>query len=205
MRKTLLLAALVAAAGAALWYGVREYRLSRVPTMPKSIEDTIAVLNSPQFEHLPDARKEAYFDRAQELMDKASPQQKKALDEKIKRDPDAQAAAREAFYRFIEGKAIGYVHSNETERLRELDQVLLLEKMTLALRQREPTTQSATQPEGGDSSARRPGWGKDRQQGDQRWLQDKIERGNPQKQAYIVEFIKDLRMRRTQLGLPEPQ
>ncbi|MCE9590594.1 MAG: hypothetical protein K8S99_08740 [Planctomycetes bacterium] len=187
--------------------GVYAWWLRTPPPMPTTIDESIALLKSPRFNRLTDDQKEPYVEQSMKLRESLSEEDRRSLMEKFRGDPELRRAAGEAGMNEMALRAREFALADPTKKVQILDQAIAMMEM---FRRGGPTTRpdggAGGGPGGGDrppmSDADRAKWQQERQNQFQSRRQQRIEHGNPQKQAYMAEFMKALRARRQQLGLP---
>lgn len=183
---------LVVAATAILAFGGYYSWLITPPPMPKTVEEAGELLVSARYLRLPESRRFDYMQRSSELFDSATPQQKKNLVNQARKDP----ADKEAFKRAIEDRINmemrNYALADDFDRRMIIDRAIGMQVMMTAQQAKKPPREMTP-----ERQARN-----DRRKGEFILkIQEKIEQGNPQHQAYFGEFIKAMMTRREQMGL----
>ncbi len=181
IRRILLTMCLLVASVGVLGAGVYLVWLRTPPPMPATIDEAVALIDSPRFARLAESRRQPYVQRMTELMAGMGSLEMSALRQRFREDASLHAAARELGMSFLAEQARRYVHASEPER-----QLILDRAMAMPLSR------------GRSSSAGESDRGRPSRQWDRSRHQSLIERGNPQDQAYIQEFWRAIRERRRQ-------
>lgn len=185
----MVLAATVLAAGG-YWVWLRT-----PPAMPQNMDQALALVQSPRFTRLSESRKDAYYEKIRELGEAMSPEDRRAMWDKVRDNDQLRDAAREVHTEAMMDRAKDFALADAATKTRILDQFI---GMTEAMRQNMPRPpQTGNGPRETRSDADRAA---DRQRRKE-WMQNQITKGNPQKQAYMMEFMKAMSERRKQLGL----
>lgn len=192
--------AVASLSGAGYWWW-----LHTPPPLPTNVDDAIATFHSPRYQRLPESRREAYVERARELWAKLSEEERVALRERVEKDPELKAAAQKAMQESMNSGARKYAMASPEDRMKEIDKVIAVQEMmrlggqVAQQARRFGVSRASTQP--AEGATRR----EQRMNEFRKSMQQAVERGNPQRQAYMMEFMKDLRKRRVEKGLdPDP-
>jgi hypothetical protein len=191
-----IVALLVLAAG----FGVRWYLTP--PPMPDTVDEAMALQSSPRYARLTDAQKERYTQRMQQIMEKLSDEQRRELFEKSRDNPALRAAGGQMMQQMMFARAEAFVRASPEERVRQLDQEIdrmqAMRKMFASLPSMGAPPPGFPRPPG---SSRPPG----APPADfiQR-AQEGIQKGDPQRQAYMTEFFTALRQRALDRGIEMP-
>lgn len=162
------------------------------PPMPKTVEEAGAMLVSPRYLRLPEARRFDYMHRAAELFDKASPEQKKKMMQNARKDKNNREAVRKAFEDRINMEMRNYVLADDFDRRVIIDRAIGMQEMMNAARSKKPA---------GEDTPERKARHERRKAEFIQQIQEHLEKGNPQHQAYFGEFVKAMITRREQMGL----
>lgn len=196
----------VLSGGAYAWW------LGTPPPLPTTLDESITTLTSARYQRLTEEQKEPYLEQARRLTESLSPDERRSQWEKMRQNPEQQRAMREAQGDMMLLRAKEFAMADPIRRTQIVDQAIGMMEMG-----RGATTRPAR--EGGDRAARannpdrpdRPEMSEEERakqrekrmaEGKSR-IQKRIEKGNPQRQAYMSEFFKAVRERRKELGLPD--
>ena len=186
--------------GAGYWWW-----LHTPPPLPTNVDEAIAIFHSPRYQRLPDSRREAYIERGRELWSKLSEDERKALRERVEKDPQLKAAAQKAMQEGMNSGARKFAMASTEDRMKEIDKVIALQEM---MRLGGQVAGQARRFGVGRPASTQPADDARRQQRMAEFkksMQQAVETGNPQRQAYMMEFMKTLRNRRVEKGLdPDP-
>jgi len=188
MSFALLLAAGVLAGGIYLTW------LRTPPPMPANVDEAIKVLSSPQYSRLSEAERQPYIQRARELGEKLSGEERSAMWKRANEDPEFRKNARDVQNDVMLQRAREFAKADPAKRKQIINTMVMMEMAARAAGKMPPGPRGGGG--GGDANAAQ------RRAERKKWMQDKIENGNPQSQAYMSEFFKALMDRRKELGLP---
>jgi hypothetical protein len=173
-------------AAAVLSGGIYLTWLWTAPPIPQTMDDAIALLASPRYQRLTEQQRRPYIDQMQKLGRELSAEEKRALRDRMKDDETLRRSGREIGTEWMLERAREFAKADDFQRKQMLDRIIGMQEMASNRGQRA----------GGP-----PRDGKARAEHDA-WMRDRIEHGDPQRQAYVGEFWKALRQRRAELGLP---
>lgn len=194
--------------------------LTTPPAMPETVDEAIDLVQSPRYKRLPETRRAAYMEHATQIFQEADDESKKRIRDQVRDSPELQEAVRDAMVDRLLGMARDYAKADEFNRVTILDRVIAMQELgaqRMAQRQRERQQQGGSSANaGGNAPGSGAGSSSDSSETDEErrarreqrrdefreFVEDQIETGNPQSQAYVAEFFKNLRERRIQLGLP---
>lgn len=186
MKRKIGIAMLTLVASGVLAGGIYLVWLRLPPKMPANVQEAMALMNSPQYRRLSEQERQPYLERMRQLGESLTAEERKALWEKGRNDPEFRKNAREAQSNVMLQRAREFAQADSVTRRNILDKIIAMQEMA---------------PRGGGGNpGPRPGNDANRQER-QKWFQDRIEHGNPQAQAYMSEFFKALIERRKDLGL----
>lgn len=161
------------------------------PPMPDTVEEAGALLVSARYQRLPESRRFDYMQRAAELFDKAPADQKKKMIQNARKDKNNRMAVQQAIEDRIHMEMRNYVKADDFDRRMIIDRAIGMQEMMNSRRSKTPREDT---PERQASRERR------KAQFIQK-IQEKLEKGNPQHQAYFGEFVKAMMTRREQMSL----
>lgn len=189
---------------ASLYYGGYRWWLTTAPPMPQTIEQAVALHNDPRYQGLPPQRRAAYIARSRELYEQLDDDAKRQWRQQMREDPEARAAARDAMREQMLNRARDFTLADEAERNKILDQtinMMIAAEAAGRMRNRaggnDRERPELTEEEQQQREQRRA----ERREQGRRQIQQMIEQGDPQRQAYVGEFFKALRERREERGL----
>lgn len=165
--------------------------LTTPPPLPRTAKEAGELLMSQRYLRLPENRRMDYVQRAAELYDNASADEKKELRE-LRRDPANREALKLAMQDRINLEMRKYVTADEFDRRQMIDRVIAMQEMFASRMKNRPRPEQTP-----ERQARR----EKRQNEFMQEIQKQIEQGNPQHQAYVGEFFKALMERRKAMGL----
>ncbi len=175
------------------------------PALPSTNDDIMDLVGSPRFTRLSPAQKERYYDRMTELGDSMSADERRTMWQSAREDPEKRAEFRSAMEYRMYSQARRYAQAAPEEKMAVLDEAIQAMAAMMAQRprggrpggerggNRENDTRTDEQRDA-DRAARREARTQE--------IQNRIERGNPQRQALTREFFQALRKRGEELGLP---
>ncbi len=169
------------------------------PPMPATVEEAIVLMTSPGYQRLTQPQKQRYVERLSELAQAMPAQQRAEVFRKAMRDESSRPAMREAMTSMMLEQARSFVAGDAATRQRLVDQALAAGAMMRR------GGGGGPRPEGpGPSNEDRPArqGDPDRRAEMKQWIQDRIERGNPQQQAYMFEYMRAVRQRREDSSHP---
>ena len=171
------------------------------PPMPRSLEEGIALFSSPRYQRLSEPQRQRYVERLGELTEQVPREMRAEAFRKAFRDESLRPAARDALTSMLMDRGRQFVKGDQATRDRLVNEALIAGRLMRGMRRRGPRTRApgadsaADSP--GDPEARRARRQEQMERGKQ-WIQERIERGNPQQQAYFMEYVRAIRKRREQ-------
>jgi len=205
IRKWLLTSLLAIGSVAAVSYGIYYVWLTTPPAMPETLTDAVEVANSPRYRQLSPQRKEAYQSRIMELFREADDTEREALREKMRDQPELRRGTREVMREQMMDRVRQFAAAERADRKKILDEDI--DRMQAMFRNR---------PDRGDRDGGGPPRGErnaddgERRQRPDRsnWrdrIQNRIEQGDPQRQALMMEYWQALRDRMEERGIDHPR
>jgi hypothetical protein len=194
----LLAAASLSGGGYYLW-------LTTPPPMPTTLPEAMELIQSPRYLRLPEQRRIAYLEQSRTLWEKLPSDEKRKMGSAFQKDPALREAVRTAMADQMLNQARQFAMGSETERRQLLDKVIGMQEFGRARWEKaraQRQAAAATQPADPQAQAQRNARRQQEREEGRKWMQNQIEHGDPQRQAYVSEFFKALRERRMQLGLP---
>lgn len=185
----------VLAAGTYLWWRATP------PPIPTTLDESVETLASSRYLRLTEDQKQPYLEQMHRLSESLSMEQRREIWQKAGEDPEKQKAMREAGGDMMMLRAKEFATADEAKRIQILDQTIVMMEMGQRMR---PGGSGADRGNRDDSQLSEEDRTKQREQRmaeRRRSMQQRIERGNPQRQAYVSEFFKALQKRRDELGL----
>jgi hypothetical protein len=191
-----IMGALSVAAGS--WYIYQR----TAPPMPQTVQEAMETFKSDRFKRLPESRAQAYYDRSRELYEKLDRDQRKQMRETYRDDPEARKVMRQAMMNFMLQRARDFASATPEQRDVILDGLIALQSMRRGS-QGSRRGERRPRPEGrsNETDQQRQGRRDQRRNDRRQFMQDRIEQGNPQHQAYASEFFKALNQRLAEKGL----
>lgn len=178
-----LIVGIVAAVGAVAYV----VWLRTAPPLPATLEQSAALIESPRYRRLDDARRSPYLQRVRELVNALPPQERLAWRDRVRDDPRLGQVHAQVMQDMMVAQARAYVAAAPAERQAMLDRFIQM------------IERRGEDERGGDR--RRDG---DSDDGPRRRMRAYLQHGDPQSQAFVQEFWKAVRARRAALGLAEP-
>jgi hypothetical protein len=185
LKRTILAGVLAIAAAAVLATGLYITWIRTPPPMPQSIEDAIALMDSPRYQRLNEQQRRPYTDQMFKLGQSLTPEQRAALRDRMKDNPAFTRNRREMGAEWMLNQARDFAKADDFKRRQVLNQIIAMQEAAAGRGERRGP------PREGQARAEHDAW-----------MQEKIEHGDPQRQAYMSEFWKALRQRRREMGLP---
>ena len=185
-KKSILAAVLAVLAVGTLVFGGYYLWLTTPPPMPVNMEEGFDVLKSARYARLPDDRKLAYVEKMWRMREQMTPEDRRAMRERFESEPELGTAVRSAVEEMMVQRAREFAKADPKARQAMLDGFIQMEQMMRRNR------------EGGSDRPRSNGGNREEWR---RRFEERIETGDPQKQAYVGEFFKAMRLRRQELGL----
>lgn len=174
------------------------------PPMPKSPQEAMETFKTERFKRLPESRKQAYYEHSRELYEKLEPEQRREMGKQYRDDPEARQVMREAMMNFMLDRARDFATADAQARKDIIDGIIAMQQMQGLRRgggDRERPRRQRQESREGETDAQREKRREDRRASRREFVQDRIEQGNPQRQAYVGEFFKALAQRRAERGL----
>ncbi len=176
------------------------------PPMPNSVDEAMQIYKSDRFKRLPESRQSAYYARGRELFEELDQTERRRLREQYRDDPDARRVVRQAMMNFMFDRAKEFAAAEPDQRAVILDGVIAMQESGFGRRpggggRGGPGGRRGRESSGEESDADREQRRERRRADARQRIQNMIETGNPQRQAYISEFFKALRERRNERGL----
>ena len=190
LRKKMLVGMLVVLAGASVAGGSYYAWLINPPPMPDSPQAALATIGSKRYQRMPEYRQREYLAQAQKLFDQLPPQERMAMWEQVRADPQMRQAMRQVHQQMMVQRALEFARAEPQQRTQMLDeQIDRWEKMRATWSRRNR-----------DSNADRP---RRRHHGQefQKRMMERFEHGNPQINSLIGEYFRAMRQRRQERGL----
>jgi hypothetical protein len=185
-KRWLRVSVLGAVAAAVLGVGVYLTWLWTAPPIPKTMDEAIALLASPRYARLNEQRRRPYIDQMRKLGQDLSAEERRALRDRMKDDETLRRSGRELGAEWMLERAREFAKADDFQRRQMLDRIIGMQEMAAGRGRR-----AGGPPR--DPTARAE---------HDAWMHDKIEQGDPQRQAYVGELWKALRQRRAEMGLP---
>ncbi|MCC7144887.1 MAG: hypothetical protein IT443_00425 [Phycisphaeraceae bacterium] len=167
------------------------------PALPNSLEDAVALAGSARYQRLDPNTRARYMERMQQMFANSSREDRQAMWQKMRDDEQARQAMRQLQEDMMQQRMQEFFTATPEERNAMLDKIL-----------DSPMGRGGGPPGGPPPGANNapPGPGKgpgNRPPGNpaQR-MKNRMEKGNPQRQAYMSEFRKAMMERRKERGLP---
>ena len=158
-----------------------------------------SVLQSKAFAEMSDRQRQPYYDKMRELTRGANPKELgerfRKLPKEIRDDPTFRANTRDAMADQMLTMVAMWASTPSPLRNMVLDKLIDGQQ---SWKPRAGATSQRTPEQEAEAKARRE---REREEG-MKWIERMVERGNPQKQAYVSEFMKAMRARRIERGLP---
>lgn len=192
VKKKIGVGVLVVVAAAILAFGGYYSWLITPPPMPKTVEEAGELLVSARYLRLPESRRFDYMQRASELFDNATQEQKKEMFKKARKNPADKEAFRKAIEDRINMEMRNYTLADDFDRRMIIDRAIGMQEM-MTSRQSKRAPREMTPERKAKHERRKDEFIKQ--------IQEKLEKGNPQHQAYFGEFIKAMITRREAMGL----
>lgn len=191
------------AAGTYLWWRATP------PPIPTTLDEAVETLASPRYQRLTEDEKQPYLEQTHRLSEPLSMEQRREIWQKAGEDPEKQKAMREAGGDMMMLRAKEFATADEAKRIQILDQTIAMMEMGQRMRLgggggagRGDRPDRGNRDDSQLSDEERAKRREQRMAERRRGMQQRIERGNPQRQAYVSEFFKALQKRRDELGLP---
>jgi hypothetical protein len=195
---------LVAAAITSLTWGGYRWWLRTAPPMPDTVEQAIETFKGERFARLPETRQEAYYDRSRQLFEQLDGERRRELRARYEHDPAAREAVSSAMFTMITREARKLTAMEPNQRQVVLDGIIAMQELG-ARRQKQRQAERRSQGQTNDNDPDRQRRRDERMNDARHRIEDWVEQGNPQRQAYLSELFKALRERRMERGLsPEP-
>jgi len=207
-RTAIALLAIGVAAAAAMfvvrWWSHDAEALINLPQTP---EEGLRVLASDDFAKLPDYRKDAYRREVQRLVTALPEDQRLAMFQKYRGSAELQKGFQQLQFNPIRIAMDEYLKAPPGDRTAKIDRFIdqfeqfrRLGGFGRSLASGGRTTGSGAAPPGGE-----PAGGPDAERRNRfvQRLESQIQEGNPQETARMMEFIKHMRQRRKERGLPD--
>jgi len=166
--------------------------LRTAPPLPSTAEQALETLQSDRFKRLPESRRQAYYDRSAELWKSLDSDAQRDLRAAMQDNTAAREAVRDMMANMMLENARKFATATEEQRQGQLDAVIAMQELAAKRWQQREEKPVET----GDAERRQ----KRMENGKQR-IQQWIETGNPQRQAWMGEFLKALHARRQERGL----
>lgn len=192
IKKKIAVGVLVLVAVAVLGAGGYYVWLTTPPPMPTTMEEAADLLGSERYHRLPATRRYDYMQRATQLYEDATPEQKKALAKTFKKGPKTNGVISQVVEDRINMEVRNFILADDFERRMIVDRAIGLQMLADAQRASKPAP--AMTPE-------RVARNEKRKSAFVVMVQERLEKGNPQQQAYVGEFVKAMMTRREQMGL----
>ena len=211
IRKWVVTSLLAVVAAAAVTYGVYYVWLTTPPAMPETLEQAVEVVNSPRFAQLSPQRKEAYQTRMMELFREADDTEREAVRDRVRDEPELRRGMRDTMREVMFNRVQAFATASPSERKKMLDEDI--DRMQQMRRNRPPRPEGGERRGGGggprgdrsdDGSAENRQRDPDRPSRRER-MQDRIEHGDPQRQALMMEYWRALRERMEERGIERPR
>jgi hypothetical protein len=199
MKRTFLVIVLCSVSIGSVAGGIYYWWLHTPPPMPKTIDDALAVVQSPRYKHLDESRRQAYLEKARAIFDALPPQDRLQVIDRVQADPTLERAVRQAREDWMVTQFRQYLAADKAKRQQILDQMIAAMEAGAQLQR----LAHRGGPDPGDANAQARQ--QERMAAAKKHMQEWTETGNPQAQQYMMEFLGDLMRRRQELGLnPDP-
>lgn len=173
------------------------------PSLPKNIDDALALIQSSRYQRLPDYRKREYLSHTRDLLQSASDADRASVVATTRNNPILREAFRDLRHTTMMARVHAYARSEPGQRVAILD--AMIDRMGTSRRPRSghgrPDNASRRNGEADASSDHPDTHRMTRRQRAQERIKTHIEQGNPQRSALIGEFFRALRARREERGL----
>lgn len=192
IKKKIGVGVLVVVAVAVLGAGGYYVWLTTPPPMPTTMEEAADLLSSDRYHRLPDSRRYDYMQRATQLFENATDEQKKQLAKQLRKSPKDHGLISKVVEDRINMEVRHYILADDFERRVIIDRAIGLQMLAEARQAARPA--KAITPE-------RQARIENRKTAFATMVEDRLEKGNPQQQSYVGEFVKAMMDRRKQMGL----
>lgn len=175
------------------------------PSLPKTPEEGIKLMQSARFKRLPEYRKEEYIEHIAESLEKMEPEKRRELFEKYREDESIRESMRILAENRMRKMVLEYAKASPEQRIEILDRAI---DFMAAMRQRPRGVSSRPSADSNRREARRDdsqGPRRSRRGGFRNRMMQRVERGNPQITGLVSEFFMALRQRMKERGIEPPR
>jgi len=173
------------------------------PSLPKNIDDALALIQSSRYQRLPDYRQREYLSHTRDLLQSASDADRASVVATTRNNPILREAFRDLRHTTMMARVHAYARSDPGQRVAILD--AMIDRMSRSGRPRSGHGRPDSASRRNDATGVRPDRPDAnrvaRRQRAQARIKTHIEQGNPQRSALIGEFFRALRARREERGL----
>lgn len=166
--------------------------LTTPPPMPATMQEAADLLSSTRYQRLPDSRRYDYMQRATQLFENATPEQKKELANQLRKNAKENGLISKVVEDRINMEVRNYIRADDFERRIIIDRTIGLQMLAEARRAKRPAKEMTPE---------RQARVEKRKSAFAAMVEDRLEKGNPQQQSYVGEFVKAVMARRKEMGL----
>lgn len=198
-RRKVLTVGLAVAAAVCLAVGGYAAWLLSPPPLPRTLPEAVALAKSARYQRLDAPTRAQYLQRMQNLFQSSDPENRRAIWEQVRDDPEARQALGQMTEEMMGLRLQAFAKADAAGRRQILDE---------AIDQWEARrTQMANRPATRPAGERGPGPGGPNGAGGDRMarMRERMQKGNPQQQALMREFMRAMQERRRERGLPAIQ
>lgn len=179
----------LAAGGYAAW-------LLSPPPLPRTLPEAVALAKSKRYQRLDAPTRAPYLQRMQTLLQSGDREERRVIWQQLRDDPEARQALRRMTQEMMGLRLQAFAKADAAGRKQILDEAI----DQWEARRTQAASRAATRPVGerGPGPAGPGGAGGDRMAR----MRQRMQKGNPQLQALMHEFMRAMQERRRQRGLP---
>lgn len=188
---------LTLAAAGSIGGGCYYWWLTRPPPMPTNIDEAIAIVSDPRYLRLPESRREPYLAKSRELAQKLGKEDRERIRKQVENNPELRKAVQGAMEDQLLIMARDYAKADAVKR-KVLVEMAVWGQELGRRRAQESVDASKSDPE---AEKRR----EEQRNEFVKYMENRVEHGNPARQGYAMEFFKAIADRRRELGMdPNP-